>query len=97
MAMRKAAQAKGGKRVALYVRVSTTGQTTANQRRELEAVAKRHGWTVAEIFSDNGVSGAKGRKDRPGLDALLKGVARREFDTWWQPGQSIAWGAPYRT
>jgi hypothetical protein len=29
------------------------------------------------VFSDNGVSGAKGRKNRPGLDALLKGVARR--------------------
>jgi DNA invertase Pin-like site-specific DNA recombinase len=68
------------KRVALYVRVSTTGQTTANQRRELEAVAGRHGWDVVHVFSDNGVSGAKGRKDRPGLDALLKGVARREFD-----------------
>jgi hypothetical protein len=25
-------------------------------------------------------SGAKGRKDRPGLDAMLKAVARREFD-----------------
>ena len=33
-----------------------------------------------QVFSDNGISGAKGRKDRPGLDALLKGVARREFD-----------------
>jgi hypothetical protein len=32
------------------------------------------------VISDNSVSGAKGRKDRPGLDALLKGVARREFD-----------------
>jgi DNA invertase Pin-like site-specific DNA recombinase len=35
---------------------------------------------VVEVFSDNGISGAKGRKDRPGLDALLKGVARRDFD-----------------
>jgi DNA invertase Pin-like site-specific DNA recombinase len=73
-------KAIGAKRVALYLRVSTTGQTTANQRRELEAVADRHDWDVVQVFSDNGVSGAKGRKDRPGLDALLKGVARREFD-----------------
>jgi DNA invertase Pin-like site-specific DNA recombinase len=80
MAKRKRAPAGGAKRVALYLRVSTTGQTTANQQRELEAVAARHGWEVVQIFSDNGVSGAKGRKDRPGLDALLKGVARREFD-----------------
>jgi DNA invertase Pin-like site-specific DNA recombinase len=35
---------------------------------------------VVQVFSDDGISGAKGRKDRPGLDALLKGVARREFD-----------------
>jgi DNA invertase Pin-like site-specific DNA recombinase len=70
-------KAIGAKRVALYLRVSTTGQTTANQQRELEVVAD---WDVVQVFSDNGVSGAKGRKDRPGLDALLKGVARREFD-----------------
>ena len=31
------------KRVAIYLRVSTTEQTTTNQRRELHAVAKRHG------------------------------------------------------
>jgi DNA invertase Pin-like site-specific DNA recombinase len=68
------------KRVAIYLRVSTTGQTTANQQRELEAVANRHGWEVVQVFADNGVSGAKGRKERPGLDALLKGVARRDFD-----------------
>jgi DNA invertase Pin-like site-specific DNA recombinase len=80
MAKRKTAAAGSAKRVALYLRVSTTGQTTTNQRRELEAVAARHGWEVVQVFSDNGVSGAKGRKDRPGLDALLKGVARREFD-----------------
>jgi DNA invertase Pin-like site-specific DNA recombinase len=78
MAKRKAADSH--KRVALYLRVSTTGQNTTNQRRELEAVAERHGWELVQVFSDNGISGAKGRKDRPGLDALLKGVARREFD-----------------
>jgi DNA invertase Pin-like site-specific DNA recombinase len=67
-------------RAALYLRVSTTGQTVENQRRELEAAAERHGWTVAQIFKDAGISGAKGRDKRPGLDALLKGGARREFD-----------------
>lgn len=68
------------KRVALYVRVSTDEQTTANQRRDLEAVAARHGWTIAAILIDQGISGAKGREKRPGLDQLLRGVARREFD-----------------
>ena len=69
---------KTAKRVAFYLRASTGGQTTANQRRELAAVAKRHGWNVVNV-SDNG-SGAKDRKERPGLDALLKAVARREID-----------------
>ena len=31
-------------------------------------------------FRDEGISGTSGRDKRPGLDALLKGVARREFD-----------------
>jgi DNA invertase Pin-like site-specific DNA recombinase len=68
------------KRVALYLRVSTGEQTTRNQRRELEAAAKRHGWHVVAVFEDAGISGAKGRKDRPGLDAMLKAVVRREMD-----------------
>jgi hypothetical protein len=57
------------KRVAFYQRVSTGGQTTANQRRDLQAVAKRHGWNVVQVFEDNGISGAKDRDQRPRLDA----------------------------
>jgi DNA invertase Pin-like site-specific DNA recombinase len=60
--------------------VSTTDQTTDNQRRELEAVASRHNWFVVRVFEDSGISGAKGRDARPGLDALMKGVFRRDFD-----------------
>lgn len=67
--------------VAFYVRVSTAdGQTTENQTRQLHEVAGRLSWTVVAIFKDDGVSGTKGRDQRPGLDALMKGVARREFD-----------------
>jgi DNA invertase Pin-like site-specific DNA recombinase len=69
-----------GRRVAIYLRVSTAEQTTANQRRELQRVAARHGWTVAGVFEDAGISGAKGRDQRPGLNALMKAVARREVD-----------------
>jgi len=68
------------RRVALYARVSTTGQTTENQLRELRDAADRMGWTVVGEFIDHGISGAKGRKDRPQLEALLKGVAQRRFD-----------------
>ena len=69
-----------GKRAAIYLRVSTDGQTVENQRRELKAAAKRHGWQVVETFADEGISGAKGRDKRPGLNELLLGVARRDFD-----------------
>ena len=72
--------AKRIRRVALYVRVSTDHQTTKNQDRELRAVADRHGWEVVATFKDEGISGAKGRDERPGLDKLLQAVARREFD-----------------
>ena len=68
------------KRVALYARVSTDSQTTENQLLQLRAVAERHGWMVVAEYVDNGVSGAKGRNERPKFDALLNGVARREFD-----------------
>jgi DNA invertase Pin-like site-specific DNA recombinase len=68
------------KKVAIYLRVSTTDQTTDNQRRELEAVSERLGWRVVRFFEDTGISGAKGKNARPGLAALLKAVARREVD-----------------
>jgi DNA invertase Pin-like site-specific DNA recombinase len=32
------------------------------------------------VFEDAGISGAKGRDQRPGLDAMMKVVARREVD-----------------
>lgn len=75
--MVKASQVK---RVALYARVSTDKQSTENQLRELREVAERMQWEVVDEYVDRGISGAKGRKDRPRLDALLKGVARKEFD-----------------
>ncbi len=68
------------KRVAFYHRVSTGEQTTENQRRELEQVAKRSGWDVVEIYEDAGISGANGREKRPAFDKLLKDASRREFD-----------------
>jgi DNA invertase Pin-like site-specific DNA recombinase len=68
------------KRAALYVRVSTDHQTVENQIRELTQIAERRGWQVVEIYRDAGISGAKGRDGRPGLDAMLKDASRRKFD-----------------
>jgi DNA invertase Pin-like site-specific DNA recombinase len=67
-------------RVAIYTRVSTGSQTTENQLRELQAVAERSGWQVVARFTDEGISGSKGRDQRPGLNSLLEGVTRRDFD-----------------
>jgi len=68
------------KRVALYVRVSTSGQTVKTQIKDLRTAAKRHGWNIVATFNDEGISGAKGRDQRPGLDDLLKAVTRRDVD-----------------
>lgn len=65
-------------RVAVYLRVSTDKQTTDDERRELGAVAARSGWHVVKVYEDAGISGAKGRDKRPGLDAMLKAVNARE-------------------
>jgi DNA invertase Pin-like site-specific DNA recombinase len=67
-------------RVALYVRVSTDDQSTAPQKVELQAWAKRAGHVVINVFEDAGISGAKGRDKRPAFDALLKAAVRREID-----------------
>ena len=68
------------KRAAIYLRVSTSGQTVENQRRELEQVAQRRGWSVVEVYQDEGISGTKGRDKRPGFDRMLKDASRRKFD-----------------
>src|SRR5262247_4090034 len=68
------------KRVAIYTRVSTDGQSVENQRRELLAVAERRGWEVVHEYSDHGISGARDRDKRPAFDRMLKGATRREFD-----------------
>jgi hypothetical protein len=77
------------KRIAIYLRVSTSKQDTDNQRRELEAVAERSGWNVVKVYEDAGVSGAKGRDQRPGLDAMMKAVNAKDFDTWSRRGRWI--------
>lgn len=70
------------KRVAIYTRVSTADgqQTIDNQLRDLNLAAERMGWTIVAHYSDEGISGAKGRDRRPGLDAMLKGIARKDFE-----------------
>lgn len=68
------------KRVALYTRVSTDSQTVENQYIELKAVAERLGWIVVAELADEGISGAKGRDQRPAFDRLMQMVTRKEID-----------------
>jgi Resolvase, N terminal domain len=68
------------KRAAIYLRVSTIDQTTANQERELRQVAERAGWDVVKVYKDHGISGAKGREKRPQFDALHRDANARQFD-----------------
>jgi DNA invertase Pin-like site-specific DNA recombinase len=68
------------KRAAVYTRVSTDGQMTDNQSLALEEVAARRGWQITEAYTDQGISGAKGRDRRPAFDKLCKDATRGRFD-----------------
>jgi DNA invertase Pin-like site-specific DNA recombinase len=68
------------RRVGIYLRVSTDGQTTENQRRELEAVAAHSGWQVVDVYEDAGISGSNGRDKRPGFDQLLNDATARKIN-----------------
>lgn len=64
-------------KVAIYLRVSTTEQTTANQERPLRDWANRMGWQVVRVFDDSGVSGAKA--NRKALNQMLKEARQGKF------------------
>jgi len=70
------------KRAAFYVRVSTDKQSESveNQGHIPRQMAECRGWTIAEAYTDEGVSGAKGRDKRASLDAMLNDASRRKFD-----------------
>ena len=68
------------RRAAVYLRVSTVEQTTANQERELREVAGRMGCEIVKVYKDHGISGAKARDKRPSFDALCRDAAQRKFD-----------------
>ncbi len=69
-----------GKRIAIYARVSTGEQDPNNQLDELRTVADRMGWLVVAEYVDHGISGVKGREQRPAYDELYGAIVRREVD-----------------
>jgi len=64
---------------AIYARVSTKAQSVESQLHALRPVADQAGHSEIKVFLDEGISGAKGRDKRPGLDALLKAATRKEI------------------
>ncbi len=67
-------------RAAIYARVSTKSQSVENQIADLRQVCERQNWDIVQVFVDEGVSGARGRQERSGLNDLLKGVVRKDFE-----------------
>jgi site-specific DNA recombinase len=66
-----------------YIRVSTPdqareGESLRTQREAIEKFAQGNGWALVQIYSDEGISGAK--KNRPALDALLEDAERKKFE-----------------
>jgi len=53
------------KRVAIYLRVSTSKQDTDNQRREVGGGGREIRWKVVKVYEDAGISGL-----RAGISAL---------------------------
>src|ERR1700740_2274132 len=64
------------RRVGIYLRVSTSGQTIENQRRELEAVAARSGWQVVLPAS----AAPRAATSVPHSTACLKDATARRID-----------------
>ena len=64
------------KRVAIYTRVSTGEQTTANQAAELKAWAERSGHPSSRSTRTRASAARKGRDKRPAFDAMLKAAVR---------------------
>ena len=64
--------------VAIYVRVSTSGQTTDNQMIELTEVCERNKWNIVKVYNET-VSGTKSVDDRQQLKQMLIDASRKKF------------------
>ena len=72
-------------RVAIYLRVSTEEQAKSGlgleaQERRCRAMATVKGWPEPTLYRDDGISGTKDTRRRPGLAALMGALGRGEMD-----------------
>ncbi len=65
-------------KVAIYLRISTTDQTTLNQELELKSYCERNNYGIYKIYKDEGISGIK--TSRPQLDLMLQDMRNKLFD-----------------
>lgn len=71
-------------KVALYVRVSTTGQledgySIEEQKAKLESYCDIKDWHIYKVYTDGGFSGST--TERPALEQLIKDAQSKLFDT----------------
>lgn len=75
-------QSTGGKRAAIYVRVSTQEQKRgfgiAVQEQACREYVERKGWSVADVYKDEGVSGSL--TSRPQLNRLMQDAKAGRID-----------------
>ena len=67
-----------------YIRVSTEEQATTGhglevQDRAIRSFAESQGYTLVDVVSDPGVSGAKRPEDRPGFHKIIELAKARKF------------------
>lgn len=66
-------------RCALYARVSTNKQETANQLAELRTFCAKSAWEIAVEYTDDGISGS-GKKTRPAFEQMMADASKRKFE-----------------
>ena len=66
------------KKCAIYLRVSTTAQTTDSQKSDLLTFCERRSFEVFGVYEDIGISGAT--EKRPSLDKLMDDARKGKFD-----------------
>ena len=65
--------------VAVYLRVSTSHQTTENQFRELIDVCNRNRWQIVGLYEET-ISGTKGLDERAELNRMMHDACLKKFD-----------------
>lgn len=66
-------------RVAIYARISRVTERTTSVDRQIQharSLCEQRGWTVAEVYADEGVSGATDPDDRPQMGEMLKRLSQ---------------------